>query len=198
MSTKNKLVVITGVDGSGKSSVIEALQAEYLGKAKLFTVLRVSAANSSAKEKIDNHALPQRSVAASLLKLFLRSAAWLWRYKTKYEPLLRQGYMVVLDRFYMDELMLDPRKHRYAAPIWLTQWVRNVLPHPDIYILLDADERVLYSRKQETSLLSVRQLRLEYLRWTQKQPQHYILDASLPIENVVGDVNQIIKGWIQT
>jgi thymidylate kinase len=190
-------IVITGVDGSGKSSVIEALQGKLAKNAKLYVIPSDSVPQQRAGGQILNHALPRRTVVLSLLKLFWRGLDWFLKYHFSYAPLLRQGYIILGDRFYMDELLLDPLKRRYNAPVWLTQHVRDILPHPDVYILLDAPAEILFARKQETDFEEVGRLRNEYLKWVQQQPCYYLVDASLPFESVVEETNKIIMAWLQ-
>lgn len=198
MVPKNGLIVITGVDGAGKSSVIEALRGKFAYDAKLILVPRRSKPKQQGQgDKIDNHALPNRLTAASIAKLIFRSVTWFLKYKIKYEPLLKQGYVIIFDRFYLDELILDPKKHRYTAPLWMTKFALKSLPYPDVYILLDAPERVLFSRKQESSFQEVQKLRSAHLHWALQQPEHYIVDASMPLENVVSEVHQIINERVQ-
>jgi thymidylate kinase len=195
MQRHKGLIVITGVDGCGKSSVIEALRVRPAENPKLlFCANSVHGKNKSqVGDKISNYSFPRRSVMLSLFKLFSRGLNWLWEYHARYAQLLDQDYDAILcDRFYLDELLIDPLKYRYDVPLWLTRGFRNVLPHPDVYILLDAPESVLFARKQEVSFEEVKRLRFKYLEWIQQQPCGYCIDASLPLEIVTGNVLEII------
>lgn len=190
---KNKLVAIIGADGSGKSTLVGELE-NMLGGQKG----RIAVVPRTIKENVGEHyELPMRSVLLSLAKLFGRGLKWFVQYHLRFAPLMRRGQVIVCDRFYLDELLIDPLKYRYNAPAGITRFVRNLLPHPGLYILLDAPEDVLFSRKQEISLDELRDLRFRYLNWIRQQPNNHILDATLPMEDVKRKAQEIIRDWLE-
>jgi thymidylate kinase len=196
MPVIREFIVITGVDGCGKSTVIEQLQAR-LGSAGLpVQVVARQNPNTSTprvehEENIQNHRLPPRSAFASALKLAWNALAWWREYLQKHHPHTLRGCLLIGDRFYFDELTLDPLKYRFGAPAWLVGAVRSLLPTPALSLLLDAPVEVLYTRKQENSRETVAQLREVYLRWAQENHVR-VIDSSGALEDVVRDVEQVI------
>lgn len=190
---KNRFVAIIGTDGSGKSTLVSELE-NALGVQKR----EIAVVPRTIKENAGKHyELPEHSVFLSLVKLFLRGTKWFIQYHLRFAPLMRRGQVIICDRFYLDELLIDPLRYRYNAPAGITRFVRNLLPHPSLYILLDAPEDVLFSRKQEISLDELRDLRLRYLNWIRQQPNNHILDATLPMEDVKRKAQEIIRDWLE-
>ena len=141
---------------------------------------------------ISNYAHPVRPPWVSFTKLIWRAAEWTTRHHVYHAPLLRRGALILADRFYFDELLLDPVKYRFSGSSRMVKAVRNLVPHPFHYILLDAPPEVLYSRKQEAPYADVERLHLAYRQWLAQHPRADRVNAALPLESVVDETLQII------
>jgi thymidylate kinase len=78
-------------------------------------------------------------------------------------PLLARSTLVVFDRYFHD-LLVDPRRYRYGGPKWLPQFFSRLVPLPDVVLVLDAGEQVIFARKGEVRTAEVRRQREAYRR----------------------------------
>jgi thymidylate kinase len=97
--------------------------------------------------------------------------------------------MVIFDRYHAD-LLVDPRRYRYGAPMWLARLATRVMPQPDRVFFLDAAPEVLLSRKQEVSHEALEANRRAYLNLASQNPRLKVIDASRPVDLVIADVLQ--------
>ena len=59
--------------------------------------------------------------------------------------------MVLSDRYY-DDLLVDPVRYRYGAPLWLARFVFKFMPRPDRVIVLTGDPEIIHARKKEVTM----------------------------------------------
>lgn len=185
-------IALLGCDGSGKSAVIEEV-AERLGAEGVvvrrghwrpkFVRGKAGAGVCSAE---DPHGEPPRGVLGSILKL-----GWLWVnwWGGWWGGLrgVRVRGVVLFDRYHGD-LLVDPRRYRYGGPMWVAKVATRWMPQPDLVLFLDADPEILLSRKQEVSLKTLEASRSKYLAMLAHQPRGFVVNAGLPLEEVVSDV----------
>jgi thymidylate kinase len=110
-------------------------------------------------------------------------------------PRLIRSTLVLLDRDYHD-LLVDPKRYRYGGPAWLARAVGWFIPRPQLVILLDAPPEVLHSRRRELPVEETTRQREAYLELTRNLPNGYVVDASKPLDEVVGGVEQIILDYM--
>jgi thymidylate kinase len=143
---------------------------------------------------IQNHAQKPRGALVSMLKVLWKAASWWWCYLFQYRARLRGGGLVLFDRFYFDDLLVDPLKHRYGGPAWFVRAVRRAVPGPQFYILLDAPVEVVYARKHEVPFAEVeRQRQFYHSLLREKDACWYMLDASMPADQVAGRALEMIQ-----
>jgi thymidylate kinase len=187
------MIAFIGVDGCGKSAVIRTLRQELANSVKATRKSYQPSRKPCGSETIWNHSYPPRGMLVSIFKLFFRAFQWCWLYYFRYTPLAFRGTIVFFDRFYFDDIQVDPLKCRYGGPMWLTRKIRAWLPGPDVYILLDAPESVIVSRKMEMTLDEIVRIRHAFLDLKCPHAHKYIVDASAPLSEVVGKVRKIIQ-----
>ena len=184
------------MDGSGKSSVIKGLQSGVSETVKNVYVLQGTYPTRTTRE-IKNYAKPPRSAFSSALKIIFRAIKWTLEYYLLYTPQMANGSLILSDRFYFDDVWIDPLKYRYGGPLWLVNHIRNLVPRPDAFIQLDAPETVLYARKQEIPFEDVIRLRKAYLELVAVQKHGFCVDASAPLAEVIEDTRRILLEFIQ-
>jgi hypothetical protein len=140
---------------------------------------------------VDPHGKPPRGAFLSLVKI------WIWLFEEWYATVFQEkkGTLLICDRYYHD-LLVDPVRYRYGAPLWIARSVGKLMPRPKLWILLNAPAEVLQTRKQEVPAEETARQCGAYLAFIRKQRDHAIVDASQPLDHVIADVEQVIKGAI--
>jgi len=184
-------VVFLGPDGVGKSTVIEAVQ-QRLAPAFLRTSYQTFARSLLGRRpKPSPHALPPRSLPASLLK----AAWWLACYTAGYfisvYPTLVRGGLVINHRYLLDA-MVDPRRYRYGGPMGLLRAIWAIAPKPDLVIVLNAPADIIHARKRETTLDETTRQREAYLALALALPNARIVDTSRSPQQTIDDVTNIL------
>lgn len=194
-------VVFLGADGSGKSTVLEALRETVAPAFRQTSARHLSPAlfrrRSRAGTVTDPHGQTPRSFMASTLKAFYWLFDYTVGYHLKVRPELVRSTMVLFDRYLVDALV-DPRRYRYGGPRWLLDLIWKLVPKPDLVILLDAPAEVLQSRKQEVPFHETARQREAYRALVDEMPNGYVVDASQPLNQVVADTSNIVIDFLIT
>ena len=184
-------VVFLGPDGVGKSTVIEAVQ-KRLAPAFLRTQYQSFARGILGyRKKPSPHALPPRSLPASLIKAGWWLMCYTFGYYTKVYPTLVRGGMVINHRYLLDAI-IDPRRYRYSGPLKLLRAIWRISPKPDVVIVLDAPAEVIHARKEETTLEETTRQRAAYLALAAQTPNAHVVDSSQSPERTIEDVTTIL------
>ncbi|HET6560452.1 MAG TPA: hypothetical protein VFG72_01125 [Marmoricola sp.] len=108
-----------------------------------------------------------------------------------------RGWIVVFDRhFYADYYHADvaPRGSRRGGSSRVHGWMlQHLYPKPDLVLCLDAPSEVLYARKQEAPPAWLEQRRRQYLDLAEVVPNLVVIDATRPVDAVLGDVVAAIE-----
>lgn len=194
-------IAIMGPDGAGKSAVIDAIRHQFkfaYHKVKCFHLRPKYLRTGRDIQQVvtDPHGRPPRGIAASVLKVFFLVADYWLGYGLKIAPAMRRSQLIVFDRYVYD-LLVDSKRVRYGGPAWLLRLAAQVVPHPDLVILLDAPPDVLWSRKQEVSFDEVVRQRVAYCRVAAQLPFATTVDASQPLADVIRDVDGAIVSYFE-
>ncbi len=160
---RGRFVVLLGLDGAGKTTVAReisrmALEDSRFRGVKYFHWIPSLSGKiefpwrsslETPRKKIFTPNLIRSTVSlARLLKNIFSAHLSYW---FRLRPLLRQGFVVLVDRYFYN-YWIDPQSVKYFAPQkWLTRWLR-FFPQPELMIRLRADATTLRSRKRELSL----------------------------------------------
>ena len=186
------MIVFLGTDGCGKSSVIEQLS-QYFDNTWRFHLRPgvVPRLKSGQGMVATPHALPAHRYFISLIKIIFLSLDYIIGYSMKIKPLFNQSAYVFFDRYFHD-ILVDPKRYRYGGPLWALRFAIKIIPKPDLFILLDAPVDVLRSRAQEVSYAETNNQREAYLELFGNLPSGIVVDAAMPIAEVVDRVRDII------
>lgn len=110
----------------------------------------------------NRHGDPPRGFSISVARLLGVMLDYWIGYVAQIRKQLAQSGLIVFDRYYHD-ILVDSLRYRYGGPKWLLQALQLVLPPWQVFfIILDADEQVVYSRKQELTLSEIQYQRAAY------------------------------------
>jgi len=137
---------------------------------------------------VDPHGKPSRGVFLSLVKI----GVWLleeWNFTLFQE---QRASILICDRYYHD-LLVDPVRFRFGAPLWTARLVGKLMPEPALWILLNAPAEILQERKQEVSPEETARQCCAYLEFIRSRKNYAIVDASQPLEKAIADAEEAIR-----
>lgn len=120
-------------------------------------------------------------------ELYRQAIAW-WN--------VRRGRLVLFDRhFYADYHAYDvdgTGLYRPLARRLHGSFLKHLYPRPDLTIVLDASPATLLARKHEGTLELLQQRREDYRRLVGRSNRYAMVDADLPLDDVVRSVAAVI------
>lgn len=109
---------------------------------------------------------------------------------------LVRGYHVLFDRYFLFEAApvvhngipqpMNPIEYAYYR-LW-----RDMIPHPDITIFLDAPADILIARKEEGTVEYFELHQASWLHVGEKMENFFVVDASQPVDIVYRNVQELI------
>ena len=202
-------VALLGPDGAGKSAVCSALasasravlpfstlSAQHLYERAIPRLSELKRGRfrrkpSSPATVHDPHGKRPHGFAASVFAVSYSTLdQWLSRLFLARRKLGR-NVLLCHDR-YMMELVIDPRRFRYAGPSWFARLAAGLTPRLDLVILLDAPAEVLQARKREVTFEETKRQREAYRAMVGRLPNGHIVNADRPLPAVVEDVAAVI------
>lgn len=161
--TQGLFIAFLGPDGVGKTTTVDRVMARLkpiFEEQHLFhwrpQVIKPRTREDEINSdhgwtSINRHGDPPRGKALSLVRLGGVYADYLVGHRRVIRPALQRGGLVIFDRYYHD-ILVDSKRYRYGGPQWLLPAIKHILPQRRVlFVVLDADERVILSRKQEVS-----------------------------------------------
>ena len=173
---KGITVTFSGVDGAGKSTIIEevkqSLQKKYRQKIvvlrhrpSLLPILSTFRYGKAEAEKRTREKLPRQGTNKSGISSLIRFVYYymdylLGQYYVYFRYTLR-GYTVLYDRYYFD-FIIDSRRSNIVLPKGFLKFCYTFIFKPQVNVFLFAPAEVIYSRKQEMSITDISALTTEY------------------------------------
>jgi dTMP kinase len=183
-----KFIVFEGLDGAGKSTLIEALKREVQTKGQI-AVLTREPGGSALGDEIRELLLRTRGEApVPRAELLLYQAARAQHVETKIRPALKRGEWVLCDRYTASSVAFQAggRKLPRADIDWLNNYATDSCV-PDLWVLLDLSTEEASRRMQGRELDRFEKeaqdfherVRQAYLGLAEEQKSNWlVLDAS--------------------
>jgi thymidylate kinase len=191
------MVVVMGPDGCGKSTIIQGMIRELSSKFSkvqyyhLYPPIKGQSLEPLQEVAQEPHGKAAYNLVLSILKLMYLVFLYQCGYLIRYSAIYGRDTLVIFDRYYHD-ILIDPLRFRYGGPHWLLRIAANLIPRPNLYILLDAPTEVLQSRKQEVPFSETQRQREAYLELFTTLPNSQVLDSTLPVDEVVQACTQLL------
>lgn len=190
------VVAVLGPDGVGKSTVIEGIMAQVASgfRRHHYIHLRPGLGRKAARHMAPNtnpHGQEPYGPILSAAKLAYLAWDYVAGYLVKIWPAKVRSTLIVFDRYYHD-LTVDPRRYRYGGPLWLARLFANIVPKPDIMLVLDAPAEIILGRKAEVSPEECHRQVTEYRNLAACHSFVVLIDASAPPDVVVRSANDAI------
>jgi thymidylate kinase len=190
------VVAFYGCDGSGKSTLIDKLIAEtkdlQVFRSVAYHHLYPQKKSAKKNTAVSNpHEQKNRSKLESNLKLLYFFFLYFIGYWRTIYPQKIKSNLVIFDRYYFD-ILVDPKRYRHNGSEWLTKLIGWAIPKPDISIVIDADPKVLQSRKQEVSFDESKRQREKYLELNSIIENVTIVDNNDNVEKAYFEIKSTI------
>lgn len=130
----------------------------------------------------NRHGDPPRGALISTMRLLgVMLDYWMGYFREIRYRLTRSG-LVVFDRYYHD-ILVDSVRYRYGGSKWILRALQYALPPWRVlFLILDADEQIVYSRKQELTLNEIQYQRTEYRKLSLRLPAAVLIRTDTGLE----------------
>lgn len=156
------IVVIMGIDGAGKTTLIRELEKELSGVFNVrttymgwhdFYLWPIRVYRHFKYKHIDTEKRSPQTDSVKRIKIFENIIIFIELYSRYLKSILNGNTEIVLfDRYFYDSIV---RSKNHSLETLLI----SLAPKPDLFILLDAPNKVLYERKKEISMEKIKLLK---------------------------------------
>ncbi|MBX3069825.1 MAG: hypothetical protein KF883_04935 [Thermomicrobiales bacterium] len=192
-------VVFLGPDGVGKTTVADAVTARispaFRRTQREHFAPRLLRRASSDSEVQYPHSLAPRSRVASAGKTLYWLADFSLGHVLRIRPALVRSTLIVRDR-YIHDVRVDPRRYRYGGPEGPLRIIEQIIPNPDLFIVLDAPPEVIHERKQEVPFEELKRQCQAYRDFANRTPNTILVDASKSVDEVSAEISSHLLNYL--
>jgi thymidylate kinase len=189
------LIAVLGPDGSGKDTVIDGMSQEvqrgFRRTALYHWRPNIILQRKPAPPVTNPHAIPPRGPFLSSLFLLGFVLDYWIGYAFRIRLYLTRGTLVIFDRYFYD-VIVDPKRARFAGPAWYANLLARLVPRPDLTLLLDADAELMFARKGELSVEELQRQRHAYRDLKVGVAARQIVRTDQDIDMSIGDATRAV------
>ena len=192
-------LIALGPDGVGKSTVLAGVvdNLKPAFREIYFFHYRARFGRQPNIPVTDPHAMAPRGRILSIARVLLLFCQFWIGYLVVRPKLARSG-LVIFDRYFHD-LLVDHWRYRYSGPRWLLSLLVKFIPAKDpLLLVLDADERVIFSRKQDIPVHRLRVLREGYQGLVANSSSAVLIHTDQALEDTLAAVTKAVYQHLQS
>ena len=205
------VMAILGVDGAGKSTVIDAILpalnaathnavvVQHLRPSVLPALARLKGKNAMPSGPVrEPHGATPSGVLGSLLRLAYLTLDYVLGYWLWTRPkIAKQPTVLVFDRYAYD-MALDPRRFRIGLSGRVAAWFAALAPKPDMIVCLHGSPEVIAARKGELSEAETRR-QINALRdFAGREKRAVLVSTDTSVEETRDQVLNALMVFLQT
>ena len=177
------VVSFMGVDGSGKSTLIELLRKKLKNKFRKIKYIHLRP-YLILLDKSTVQSNPHNSKATwPMLLNFVRILYWLIIYKFFFLLFANNSKQLIIFDRYAHDIMIDPIRYKFNLPINITKFILNLFPNPNLWIVLNAPIKVLEKRKKELPTKELRKQIRSYLNFAKQRKNSIVINTNNSIQS---------------
>ncbi len=199
-SRKGAFLVFLGPDGVGKTTLLRAVSRSLVLVFPEQSIYQWRPAVFARAPRLAclPHSKPMRSTWGSISYLLFTCLDFTSGYVLAIRAALSRSGLVIFDRYYHD-LLIDPKRYRYSGPMWLVRALSRLLPPRDaFFVVLDAEEQTILSRKQQLPPDEIRRQRCAYREFAGRAQASVLVNTERPLEQCRAEALEQIFGYLFT
>ena len=196
MNKSSIIITLMGVDGSGKSTLIDKIKKNYSKKFNAIKYLHLkpylylfdkrTVIKNPHKKKLNSNFF-------NIIKLLF----WLVEYKIFYSIYSKkENQLIIFDR-YVHDVLIDPIRYQISLSNKILKKIVNLFPEPDIWFILKAKPKTIFKRKNELSISEISRQNNLYTKIFQNKNKAVLINTNLSVKKnmktIIKKINLITK-----